>query len=39
MIIEIHPYRGGSQCFEAPGLEPYFTEANAKEFTIKFRPH
>jgi hypothetical protein len=22
-IIEIRPYRGGWQCFEAPGVQPY----------------
>jgi hypothetical protein len=30
-IIEIRPFRGGSQCFEAPGVEPFRTGAKAKE--------
>jgi len=31
MIIEIRPYRNGWQCFEAPGVEPYWTGENAKQ--------
>jgi hypothetical protein len=30
-IIEIRPFRGGWQCFEGPGVEPYCTgECEAK---------
>ena len=30
-IIEIRPYRGGWQCFEMPGVQPYWTGEKAKE--------
>jgi len=30
-IVEIRPYRGGWQCFEAPGVEPRWTGENAKQ--------
>jgi len=29
-VIEIRPYRGGWQCFEAPAAQPYWTGENAK---------
>ena len=25
-VIEIRPYRGGWQCFEAPGVQPYWPD-------------
>ena len=33
-VIEIRPFRGGWQCYEAPGVGPFWTGANAKEDTI-----
>jgi hypothetical protein len=35
-IIEIRPYRGGWQCLEAPGVEPYWTGESAKEDAIGY---
>ena len=35
-IIEIRPYRGGWQCFEARGVQPYWTGKNAKEDAIGY---
>jgi hypothetical protein len=35
-IIEIRPYRGGWQCFEAPGVEPYWTGENARQSVIDY---
>ena len=36
MIIEIRPYRNGWQCFEAPGVQPYWTGGQAKEMAINY---
>jgi len=33
-VIEIRPFRGGWQCFEAPGVEPYWIGDSAKEDAI-----
>jgi hypothetical protein len=30
-IIEIRPFRGGWQCFEGPGVQPYWTGDTAKQ--------
>ena len=35
-VIEIRPYRGGWQCFEAPGVQPYWTGENAKQSAIDY---
>ena len=35
-IIEFRPYRGGWKCFEAPGVEPYWTGENAKDDAIGY---
>jgi hypothetical protein len=35
-IIEIRPYRGGWQCFEGPGVQPYWTGDTAKEDAIGY---
>jgi hypothetical protein len=35
-ILEIRPHRGGWQCFEAPGVQPYYTGPNAKENAIGY---
>jgi len=35
-IIEIRPYRNGWQCFEALGVQPYWTGKNAKEDAIGY---
>lgn len=34
--FEIRPHRGGWQCSEAPGVAPYFTEADAKQSAISY---
>jgi hypothetical protein len=35
-IIEIRPYRNGWQCFEVPGVQPYWTGESAKEDAIDY---
>jgi hypothetical protein len=35
-IIEIRPYRGGWQCFEGPGVGPYWTGESGKEDAIGY---
>ncbi len=35
-IIEIRPYRGRWQCFEAPGVAPFWTGNGAKEDAISY---
>ena len=35
-IIEIRPYRGGWQCFEAPGVAPFWTGNGAKDDAIGY---
>ena len=35
-VIEIRPYRGGWQCFEGPGVQPYWTGDTAKEDAIGY---
>jgi hypothetical protein len=33
-IFEIRPHNGGWQCFDAPGVQPYFVVTNAKQQAI-----
>jgi hypothetical protein len=35
-IIEIRPFRGGWQCYEDPGVQPYWTGEHAKEDAIGY---
>ena len=35
-VIEIRPYRGGWQCFEAPGVQPYWAGKDAKQSAIDY---
>ena len=35
-LIEIRPHRGGWQCYEAPGVAPFFTEGDAKRSAIEY---
>jgi len=35
-IIEIRPYRRGWQCFEEPGVGPYWTGKTAKDDAIGY---
>jgi len=35
-VIEIRRFRGGWQCFEAPGVQPYWTGENAKQSAIDY---
>ena len=35
-VIEIRPFRGGWQCVEAPGVQPYWTGENAKQSAIGY---
>jgi hypothetical protein len=37
-IIEIRLYRAGWQCFEGPGVEPYWT-AQSKAARVVFHAH
>jgi len=30
-VIEIRPFKGGWQCYEGPGVQPYWTGETAKE--------
>ena len=36
MIIEIRPCTGGWQCYEGPGVQPYWTGDTAKEDTLDY---
>ena len=33
-IFEVRPHRGGWQCFESEGVQPYFTDGNARQKAI-----
>lgn len=35
-IIEIRPYRNGWQCFEGPGVGPFWIGDDAKEQALKY---
>jgi hypothetical protein len=35
-VIEIRPFRGGWQCYEGPGVQPYWTGNAAKEDVIGY---
>ena len=35
-IIEIRPFRGGWQCFEGPGVGPYWIGDDAKQSAIDY---
>jgi hypothetical protein len=35
-ILEIRPHRGGWECFEAPGVEPYWTGTDAQDRAIRY---
>jgi hypothetical protein len=35
-VIEIRPFRGGWQCYEGPGVQPYWTGDAAKEDAIGY---
>jgi hypothetical protein len=35
-IILIRPHRGGWQCFEGPGVEPYWIGDRAKEQALNY---
>jgi hypothetical protein len=35
-IIEIRPYQGGWQCYEGPGVQPYWTGEHAKADAIGY---
>jgi hypothetical protein len=35
-IFLIRPHRGGWQCFEAPGVQPYWVGPKAKEHAISY---
>jgi len=35
-VIEIRPFRGGWQCFEAPGVQPYWAGEDAKQCAIDY---
>ena len=35
-IIEIRPFRGGWQCYEGSGVQPYWTGDTAKEDAIGY---
>jgi hypothetical protein len=35
-VIEIRPFKGGWQCYEGTGVEPYWTGESAKEDTIGY---
>jgi hypothetical protein len=35
-VIEIRPFRGGWQCYEGPGVQPYWAGEHAKEDAIGY---
>ena len=35
-IFEIRSHRGGWQCFEAPGVQPWLKENNARQHAIDY---
>ena len=35
-VIEIRPFKGGWQCYEGPGVQPYWTGDTAKEDAIGY---
>jgi hypothetical protein len=35
-VIEIRPFKGGWQCYEGPGVEPYWTGESAKQSAIDY---
>ena len=35
-IFLIRPHRGGWQCFEAPGVQPFWCGEKAKEHAIRY---
>jgi hypothetical protein len=35
-VFEIRPHRGGWQCYEGPGVEPYFTGADGRAAAISY---
>ncbi len=35
-VINIRPYRGGWQCFEGDGVQPYFVEGDAKRSAVEY---
>jgi hypothetical protein len=35
-VIEIRPFKGGWQCYEGPGVQPYWTGESAKESAIDY---
>jgi hypothetical protein len=35
-VIEIRPFKGGRQCYEGPGVGPYWVGDNAKESAIDY---
>jgi hypothetical protein len=35
-IIEIRPYKNGWQCFEGPGVEPYWVGKDAKNDALHY---
>ena len=35
-VIEIRPFKGGWQCFEGPGVQPYWTGDSAKQSAIDY---
>jgi hypothetical protein len=35
-VIQIRPFKNGWQCFEAPGVQPYWTGKSAKEDAIGY---
>ena len=35
-VIEIRPVKGGWQCYEGPGVQPYWTGEHAKEDAIGY---
>jgi hypothetical protein len=35
-IFEVRPHRGGWQCFEAPGVAPYWVGKDAKQSAVDY---
>jgi hypothetical protein len=35
-VIEIRPFRGGWQCYEGPGVQPYWTGESGKDDAVGY---
>jgi hypothetical protein len=36
IVIEIRPFKGDRQCYEGPGVQPYWTGDSAKQSAVDY---